>query len=555
MRTLTAVVASVALVLASTLSVISVPASADTQLKCQPQPNTIPSSLSEVPVVYVHGWLGSADGSADAAKDLSRALGSGYKVFAFDYSKLNTTWGAESTIAGCLALYIQEAANASRAGNGVGKAVAVAHSMGGIAVRAASGILASTHHEGDLAGLVTLGTPHQGSPFSGGYATAMEWEQRHLQFKSLPLPKPDTAASKCLAWPRPPDCAPVPYLTTGQKIATIGGQMTVQIKLFDLQPFPSADAVVGDGIVRLSSAWGYLGSAAGTVPRGSLIGMDMITCQISTSYINYRTTALGGALTAGLHMWTDYGALDQLVSGKAGIRGAEWAAAIGIAGPPCAHGNLPTNGQADALTAKYVKIMANARQTEIVKLDPWAQPDGPTGATQFTFSGTPDVQSGYCTQTDSSDRHDVYSCSTEMGPGGSHAICFAKPGSNSDYACTGGSPTKWIVLHGMIRSGQAYTSEANSAFLPVFLDLANGTSCTRYQGFAAPDPPPGRDVGYFCEGQVGGVAGFVWSKPLNTVGSVDARLWDGKAVSGQYQVSYGQMGQTPTEVEVVRAYG
>ncbi|MFB9714396.1 esterase/lipase family protein [Arthrobacter methylotrophus] len=533
----------------------SLPASADTQLNCQPQPNKIPASLSEVPVVYVHGWLGSADGSADAAEDLSRALGSGYKVFAFDYSKLNTTWGADSTIAGCLAVYIQEAATASRAGKGVGKAVAVAHSMGGIAVRAASGILASTHSEGDLAGLVTLGTPHQGSPFSGNYATASEWEQRNIQFKSLPLPKPDTAASKCLAWPRPSDCATVPYLTAGQKIATIGGQMTVQIKLFDLQPFPSADAVVGDGIVRLDSAWGYLGSAAGTVPNGSLIGMDMVTCQISTSYINYTVMNQFGPFAIGLHMWTDYGALDQLVAGKAGIRGAEWAAAIGIAGPPCAHGNLPTNRQADALAAKYVKIMANARQTEIVKLDPWSSPDGPTGATQFTFSGTPDVFSGYCSQTDSSDRHDVYSCSTEKGPGGSHAICFAKPGSTSDYACTGGTPTKWMVLHGMIRSDQAPTSGANSAFLPVFLDLANGTNCTRFQGFAAPGPPPGRDVGYFCEGQGGGVAGFVWSKPLNTVGSVDARLWDGKAASGQYQVSYGQTGQVPSEVEVVRAYG
>lgn len=360
MKALWAAIASIVLIASVALPVSSAVAADPT---CPQQPNKIPSALSTVPVIYVHGWLGSAEGSAKAVNQLEDALGRNkYSVYAFDYSWANTTWGAESAVAGCLAAYINQAADASRNGGGPGKAIAVAHSMGGVAVRAASGLLTEQHSESALAGLVTLGTPHQGSPFSGNYATTFEWVQR-LQGKHPPMPAPDSSASKCLAWPRPSDCAAVPYLPAGTKIATIGGQMTVQIKLFDLQPFPSADAPVGDSIVRLNSAWGYLGSAPGNAPSGGLIGMDQVPCTISTSYINYRTLTFGGPLAAGLDMWTDYGALDQLIAGKAGIRGAEWVTAINIAGPSCAHGNLPTNQQVTNLAAKYVRQMATTSST------------------------------------------------------------------------------------------------------------------------------------------------------------------------------------------------
>lgn len=327
----------------------SVPAPAAIADDCSRQSDPIPSALPGTPVVYVHGWLGSNAGSSDAQAKLIKSLGGAFPVLGFDYGPSDTTWAADPSISGCLAGYIEKAAAASKAGGGSGKVVAVAHSMGGIGVRAAS---ANTP---DLEGLVTIGTPHMGSPLAGGYATFNEWINRLWQGIPTPFPPSGSAASACLAWPRPSGCAAVPYLANGQKIATIAGQIEVKDSLFDLSVLPTSTYDIGDSIVLKSSANGYEGSSPGPA-GGTVMGTDTVTCTVTSGQINRQFFYS----FAGLGLGVDAVSLQLAEGGTASPQMADAAAALQTMNFPCAHGLLPTNNDVVALASKYVHAMASA---------------------------------------------------------------------------------------------------------------------------------------------------------------------------------------------------
>ncbi|MGI5191220.1 esterase/lipase family protein [Promicromonospora sp. CA-289599] len=121
-------------------------------------------------IVLVHGYnSGPSTWSADSLAYLTADNGR-YCYSLFDYSTESTYWvddGAVGTdrISRRLAEHIKELAGISRAAGGSGKAIVVAHSMGGLATRCAldaacSGVKGVANQ---VAGVVTIGTPHQGS--------------------------------------------------------------------------------------------------------------------------------------------------------------------------------------------------------------------------------------------------------------------------------------------------------------------------------------------------------------------------------------------------------
>lgn len=322
---------------------------------CPTQPSAIPAKLTNRPVVFVHGWTGSGPSSASTVKDLHDELGSGYDVRAFDYGWSSTSWGASKEIRTCLAEYLTSAGKAFKASGGDGKVITVAHSMGGVAVRAASAEMAANSNSGYLGGLVTIGTPHQGTPWAGNFASLYEGFKR-VTGSNLPLPSPDSSAAKCLAWPLPATCDPMPYLPAGVKIAMVAGQITVQRKLFDLQPFQAAEFPIGDAIVPEISATGYVNSASGPYP-GGFVGEETIKCEESSSYITRGLLTdprivLGKAAILEL---LDTRALDKFIEGKPDGSQVPWV--LASMNSECFHGNLPTSPHAIKSVANYVRQM------------------------------------------------------------------------------------------------------------------------------------------------------------------------------------------------------
>lgn len=118
-----------------------------------------------IPVVFVHGLLGSADvwtsphGNGTA---LFQAVASlpGFVADVFDYGRFSDRWVTHESIAPALAGRIKCLAEASHRGYGPGRVVVVGHSMGGLAIRQALG----EKGVGEAVGLaVTIASPHKGS--------------------------------------------------------------------------------------------------------------------------------------------------------------------------------------------------------------------------------------------------------------------------------------------------------------------------------------------------------------------------------------------------------
>jgi pimeloyl-ACP methyl ester carboxylesterase len=133
------------------------------------------------PVILVHGWTSSAGQLADTRTQLSSRLGGGYTVLRFDYGPVSTHWAAQPEIAGCLADYVATASAAFARSGGDGKVVVVAHSMGGLAIRFATDTRYSGRDIGPLlAGVLTVDTPHLGSPWGGTLAAQVKEMAAHL---------------------------------------------------------------------------------------------------------------------------------------------------------------------------------------------------------------------------------------------------------------------------------------------------------------------------------------------------------------------------------------
>ena len=253
------------------------PAAAAGDKACHTQ---LPTSVTQRPVVLVHGW----NSSAAAMEGLAAALRAGqpkggYFFYCFDYASRATHWPKEMEIHQALADAIVSLSRAYRKAGGDGHVLAAGHSMGGIALRYASQDTAQGVRVADvLAGVVTFGTPHTGSPW-GDTGIAAKAESLFGTGQQA-LPPSGSDAARCLASlaRRAASCGQVPYLPQGVALTQLGTQITVRRTLFDIGiAKQSADIqLFGDGIVPQDSSSGYLfsgpsagGSRKPPVPGGA----------------------------------------------------------------------------------------------------------------------------------------------------------------------------------------------------------------------------------------------------------------------------------------------
>lgn len=331
----------------------------------------VPAANANFVVVLVHGWRDSAVGMTPMKMALQARLGEQFEVVAFDYSGRNREWPS-GVAADCLASYLTEAGDAPGHASTPRRVFVVAHSLGGILARFAS---VKKREPAAFSGLVTVGTPHLGSPWGATAYSALLGRQGAVL--------PGSSAAVCLAAPgrRPDSCETPPPVPDSVPIAQIGTQLWVTRTLFGMGVLPGPAArfpLIGDTIVPGASATGYLRS----VPRANRrhpvgVTAEIIDCETSTDDFSKLLSGArrgpAGAAWALAFLSTQSLALDQLVSfdgvnDQAGV-------AIGIATNfaavhPCSHLRQLTHPEVLAAVAD--------------RLNDWAATAPATGRGLFT---------------------------------------------------------------------------------------------------------------------------------------------------------------------------
>ena len=465
------------------------------------QHNPTPPPISGTPVVFVHGWRSSAENSEPAANKLSSQLGAGFTVLRFDYGTQDSDWPSGAT-ADCLASYlvrVWQAAGRSR------KVAVVAHSMGGIATRFAAAESADGQSVSQvLAGLVTLSTPHQGSPWGDtSLATAIQ------VYAPGAVPVAQTSAAICLAdlaRRKNPPCATPPYLPAGVGIDQIGTQIIVKRTLFDIG-FLKKEADIylyGDGIVPQASAEGYPTSVPHTRTPRAHVSSKTFTCEYSTDYL--LATRLGAKLGSGggpagtiiggeLGLLTstslDNAALDELLSGKASLKLAELTGYAALT--PCFHTNMTTyDPVVEAAAAAVRKMDTKAVTTLITKLRPVVGGKAAAGWTTIDES----AQLVDCTSPSPSAVADnIMECS----PGSADAgACWTVP---EGFVLCVRDP--WRKTLALIPATTTSPTVAPPDPAPLALGLTDGTHCSLRLGGSWPGRPegPAYNGSYYCGDQ------------------------------------------------------
>ena len=337
----------------------------------------VPATVARRPVVFVHGWNSSAAGMEGVSAAVNRAAPGVYFTFCFDYANLSARWPSTPGIHQKLADAIVALSAAYKRGGGDGRVLAAGHSMGGIALRFASadssgGVAVASV----LAGVVTLGTPHQGSPWGAtGVGRLLEAAVNNLHHGAV-LPPADSDAQACLASLDrvPSHCGVTPYLPQGVPLTELGTQIVVHRSLFNIGFIkgPSTDIpVFGDGLVPQNSSNGYIGSGPGRgrIPYRSPVDPAVIGCSYSTDYLlaakgGAQLASDGGPLLSAIGALTgvlineklDSTAQDRILAGKASPALVELTAYA--ATTPCFHTSLTT--QSDVVAAMVAAFAKEA---------------------------------------------------------------------------------------------------------------------------------------------------------------------------------------------------
>lgn len=132
----------------------------------------------KLPVLLVHGFdsgvgmWGAGNSPLDKAIESSKSGVISY----FNYEANHFDWVTNENIGSKLAQTIDCLAQKSHASGGKGKVIVVAHSMGGLAARYAANQVVDGRPVADELGLViTLATPHLGSPWSTQFGSGWRW--------------------------------------------------------------------------------------------------------------------------------------------------------------------------------------------------------------------------------------------------------------------------------------------------------------------------------------------------------------------------------------------
>lgn len=333
-------------------SLIVFPTPANAAWNCPRPTGIVPQSNV---AVLIHGWLGSE--MTNEKPKLLEQLGVGWSVITFDYKTFNTAWPSSSSVAQCLSDFGQQAQ--SLTGRPDPSVYLVGHSMGGIMARFAlnrENPDASTF----AAGVVTIDTPHLGSPwgasgFSQSYEAMRSWWAKKDGAKCLALHHPGSL---------PPGCGYPPAIAEDVPLAQIAGNITLTRTwlTFGRQ---QAD-IMSDGIVWLDSQTGYKRSL--DTPPTNSVESYTVRCAYSWGLLVGSVSQLTQLRNAGTPAvrWMTGETLSLMQSGTVAIAADRNAVAVlGAASlaAPCGHNVIPSDTEALAAAARYLKS--------------WAQPASP----------------------------------------------------------------------------------------------------------------------------------------------------------------------------------
>jgi hypothetical protein len=233
------------------------------------------------PVLLVHGfdegpgvWTSRERAGRQGTKRLpsmvdaiSNAFGKQVKLFAFDYSAVNTNWVTDPAIGPRLAACIAWLATVSANGGGQGKVVLVAHSMGGLAIRCAVDTTCvgtdrssypgtpwpSAAKPSQLGLVITLGTPNLGSNYQmlGSIGEAVCPTFPPCAHRLIDLR--NTAAAKAMA-PGSAQLSALPLLPVRVPVEAIAGKITYISSLFGQTTGSIPPPDPGDLVVPVYSA-------------------------------------------------------------------------------------------------------------------------------------------------------------------------------------------------------------------------------------------------------------------------------------------------------------
>lgn len=316
------------------------------------------------PVVLVHGWTGTAMQDTRAA--LEDRMPAGWQFLLFDYYQHSTLWADAPEVAGCFSQYLRTVSEAHRTAGGNGIVYVVGHSMGGLATR-----FALAFGTGDVGlrnrvgGVVTLNTPHLGSPWGGTNWALIASSRSSFAGTQWAFPG-ESNATTCLAAhsldnPLPAGCASAPLLPPWVPIHQVAGSAVITRSFFGLGSYDMH--IGGDGIVDNVSQQGYLQSALPDDPgiraRGSA---QVIECRRDSGNLLRLATPSGVAAEFAWFLAApaiDIKTMDSLAAGRADVYTAATAAFIALT-MECAHTQLPTAGRAMDAVAEQLRGWASA---------------------------------------------------------------------------------------------------------------------------------------------------------------------------------------------------
>ncbi|MFE5566618.1 esterase/lipase family protein [Amycolatopsis japonica] len=494
-------------------------------------PVTQSQSAARRPVVLVHGWTGTP--MIETASKLGSQLGEQVSLFTFDYGHWALSWAADEHIAPCLATYLNQVSGAHRKAGGDGRIIVVTHSMGGLALRYAmdAGHVKDAVPAATVPYVVTLGTPHLGSPWGGSGFAKLKTVLDHILGRAQPTT--GQAGGDCLVLrdrgDRLPDhCGELPpWLPAGIQLTQIAGDATVDRSLFGFKLY--SIPLFSDGIVPVPSAHGYPTSGPTGAPpvNGAKTASRTDRCTIDFGLVNAAARDLR-LVPAGMAI--DYLTLQDLQNDKFSPPVQAYLGGVVVAAP-CSHTRLATDQSAINQTTEVIKealvtMKKSAPQTKVVKIAGIDKDGKPAAGFAIEDSGT---HLDGCDASKASESPDIVRC----GPTAAGAdVCWIGSGRETLYCGT----FPWEKK--LLRYTLPAPSEPMAATRtpdPWGLVLSDGLRCRIRNGGAWPGRADEWVGAYSCEGEnrwilvrAGMTTAVDRSKPIWTVrvGQLDAENSD-----------------------------
>ncbi|MGI0522151.1 hypothetical protein ABY45_16390 [Microbacterium maritypicum] len=302
--------------------------------------------------LVIHGWRGTP--MVEAADMLGGQLpASEWAVGTFSYENSNGDWpDADSDVVECLrATILQYAGATGRTGPSI---YLVTHSMGGIVARVALNLASDRQFDDIVGGLVTIDTPHRGSPWGNTWA-AKALPQTKTTAGSMP-------AHQCLALHHPgalpAGCELPPAISPGIPILQIAGDVTLTRTYFMIGR--SEVDTLSDGIVWMESQAGYRNSVDEPLPVTGQATSSVVRCEYGWGA---ALAAAPNLIRGDPSLWWDGTIATAMQSGTA--EATKYDAAVAVLGgasiaAPCGHGPMAKNPDAITRAASQLSEWARA---------------------------------------------------------------------------------------------------------------------------------------------------------------------------------------------------